>query len=196
MKLGIRLHLAGLSFSDTISVLERFGVDRCRSTVHNWIQKADLQPIEGADPDHVAVDETVIQLDTERYWLYAAVDTHTNRLLYVRLFPTRTQALSEMFLSKLRKTSRRRCSLSRRFSALVAGSAPPPQALIPAGNTRESDPRRTCLQRGKTLNQPVRELFQPRPARDCGVMVTSPRRLLQCAYLSTTRGGSPLLVGS
>jgi len=103
MKLGIRLHLAGLSLSDTVSILDRLGVDRCRSTVHNWVQKADLQPLDSAHPDHVAVDETVIQLNDERYWLYAAVDPATNRLLHVRLFLTRTQALAEMFLSELRE---------------------------------------------------------------------------------------------
>jgi transposase-like protein len=103
MTLGIRLHLAGLSLSNTISILERLGVERCRSTVHNWVQKADLQPLDGVNPDHVAVDETVIQLDDERYWLYAAVDPATTRLLHVRLFPTRTQALTEMFLSELRE---------------------------------------------------------------------------------------------
>jgi transposase-like protein len=103
MKLGIRLHLAGLSLSDTVSILERLGVDRHRTTVHRWVQKADLQPTGGATPNHVAVDETVIQLNDERYWLYAAVDPDTNRLLHVRLFPTRTQALTEMFLSELRE---------------------------------------------------------------------------------------------
>ena len=91
---------------DTISVLDRLHVDRCRSTVHNWVQKADLQPLDGADPDSVAVVETVIQLDDERYWLYAAVDADTNRLLHVRLFPTGTQALTEMFLSELREKHR------------------------------------------------------------------------------------------
>jgi transposase-like protein len=103
MKLGIRLHLAALSLSNTISILYTLGVDRCRSTVHNWVQKADLQPTDGADPDHVAVDETVIQLNDERYWLYAAVDPAANRLLHVRLFPTRTLALTEMFLAELRE---------------------------------------------------------------------------------------------
>lgn len=102
MKLGIRLHLAGLSLSDTISILEILGVKRCRSTVHNWIQKADLQPRDGANPDHVAVDETVIQLGDERFWLYAAVDPDTNRLLHVKLSPTRNQAITEMFLAELR----------------------------------------------------------------------------------------------
>jgi transposase-like protein len=35
MMLGIQLHLAGLSLSNTVSVLEIFGVERARSTVHN-----------------------------------------------------------------------------------------------------------------------------------------------------------------
>ena len=34
--LGIRLHLAGLSLSDTVSILKKLCVERCRSTVHNW----------------------------------------------------------------------------------------------------------------------------------------------------------------
>jgi putative transposase len=102
MKLGIRLHLAGLSLSDTISILDRLGVERCRTTVHNWVQKADLQPLDGGNPDHVAVDETVIQLNDERFWLYAAVDTDTNRLLHIKLSPTRNQAITEMFLAELR----------------------------------------------------------------------------------------------
>jgi len=103
MKLGIRLHLAGLSLSDTVSILDRLGVERCRTTVHNWVQKADLQPLDGANPDHVAVDETVIQLNDERFWLYAAVDSDTNRLLHVKLSPTRNQAITEMFLTELRE---------------------------------------------------------------------------------------------
>ena len=74
MKLSIQLHLSGLSLSNTVRVLETFGVQRARSTVHNWVHKADLQPESGKDPDHVAVDETVIQLNDNRYWLYAAVD--------------------------------------------------------------------------------------------------------------------------
>ena len=101
MKLGIQLHLAGLSLSNTVSVLDSVGVERCRSTVHNWVQKAELQPTAGANPDHVAVDETVIQLNDERFWLYAAVDSETNRLLYVKLSPTRNQAITEMFLAEL-----------------------------------------------------------------------------------------------
>jgi Transposase and inactivated derivatives len=82
MKLSIQFHLADLSLSNTVSFLEVFGVDRVRSTVHNWVHKADLQPESGRCPNHIAVDETVIQLDGEQYWLYAGVDPKSNDLLH------------------------------------------------------------------------------------------------------------------
>ncbi|GAB6862876.1 IS6 family transposase [Haloplanus litoreus] len=103
MKLSIQLHLAGLSLSNTVSILEIFGVERARSTVHNWVHKADLQPEEGRSPDHVAVDETVIRLNDEQYWLYAAVDPETNKLLHTKLEPTRTNVIAYSFFSELRE---------------------------------------------------------------------------------------------
>src|SRR6056297_3039175 len=103
MKLSIQLHLAGLSLANTVSFLEVFGVQRARSTVHNWVHKADLQPQDGQQPDHVAVDETVIQLNDEQYWLYAAVDPETNELLHTKLKPTRTNVLAHTFFTELRE---------------------------------------------------------------------------------------------
>jgi len=103
MKLSIQLHLAGLSLSNTVSFLEVFGVDRARSTVHNWVHKADLQPKSGRSPNQVAVDETVIRIDDEHYWLYAAVDPESNELLYTKLETTRTNALAERFFAQLRE---------------------------------------------------------------------------------------------
>jgi transposase-like protein len=79
LKLSIQLHRAGLSLSNTVSILEIFCVERARSTVRNWVHKADLQPTDGCGPNHVAVDETVIRLNDEQYWLYAAVDPKTNK---------------------------------------------------------------------------------------------------------------------
>ena len=67
IELSIQHQLCQLPFSDTISVLECFGVKRARSTVHNWVQKTDIQPTDGAQPDHIALDETVIHLDDQRY---------------------------------------------------------------------------------------------------------------------------------
>jgi putative transposase len=101
MKLSIELHVAGLSLRDTVSVLEGFGVERARSTVHNWVQKADLQPAAGRSPEQVAVDETVINLNNDRYWLFAAVEPETNVFLHVRLFPARNEWTTLQFFRQL-----------------------------------------------------------------------------------------------
>ena len=103
MKLGIQLHLTGLSLSNTVSILEIFGVSRARSTVHNWVHKAELQPEAGRSPDHVAVDETVIQLNDEQYWLYAAVDPDTNESLHTALEPTTNKGIAHAFFAELRE---------------------------------------------------------------------------------------------
>nr|WP_321167757.1 IS6 family transposase [Halorubrum aquaticum] len=92
------------SSDSTKQFLEVFGVDRVRSTVHNWVHKADLQPESGRSPNRVAVDETVIQLDDEQYWLYAAVDPDSNDLLYTKLEPTRTNVIADQFFAELRET--------------------------------------------------------------------------------------------
>ena len=101
MNLSIKLHLAELSLSNTVSILEIFDVQRARSTVHNWVHKADLQPTAGQNPNHVAVDETVIQLNDEQYWLYAAVDPQTNELLHTQLEPTTNSVLAQQFHTEL-----------------------------------------------------------------------------------------------
>jgi len=103
MKLGIQLHLAGLLLSNTVSILEIFGVSRAQFTVHNWVHKAELQPKAGRNPDHVAVDETVIRLDDKRYWLYAAVDSETNELLHTALEPTTNKVIAHTFFTELRE---------------------------------------------------------------------------------------------
>lgn len=103
MKLGIRLHPAGLSLSNTVRELEKFGVERSRKAVHDWVQKADLQPASNASPDHVALDETVIRINGQQFWLYAAVDPDTNDILHARLFTTTTTALTQRFLRELRE---------------------------------------------------------------------------------------------
>ena len=103
MALGIQTHLTGLSLSNTVDLLDALGVQRSRKAIHDWVQKADLQPDAGQSPNHVALDETVIRINDEQYWLYAAADPKTNQLLHVRLFATTTTALTEMFLQELKK---------------------------------------------------------------------------------------------
>ena len=101
MELAIHLHLGGLSLSNTVSILDRFGVDRARSTVHNWVQKADLEPRSGRAPDLIALDETVVKVNGERFWLIAAVDPDTNIILHVGLYASRNTAITKVFLREL-----------------------------------------------------------------------------------------------
>jgi transposase-like protein len=79
-----------------------FGVKRARSTVHNWVHKAHLPTQSGRSPDHGAVDETVIWLNGEKYWLYAAVDPDTNNLRHTKLRPVTNGGLAWLFLRELR----------------------------------------------------------------------------------------------
>ena len=105
MQLGIRLHLAILSLLNTIRELEKFGVKRSRKAVHDWVQKADLQPADGASPDHIALDETVIRINGQQFWLYAAVNPDTNEFPHVRLFTTTTTALTRRFLQEFSRNT-------------------------------------------------------------------------------------------
>jgi putative transposase len=101
IEVDIQLHLAGVSLSNTKQYLERLGVKRSRAAIHIWVQKADLQPAAGANPDHVAVDKTVIQLNNLRFWLYDAVNSKTIESLYVRLFSTLTTDLTKQFFHEM-----------------------------------------------------------------------------------------------
>jgi transposase-like protein len=72
LKQNIELYLAGLSLSNTVLFLEVFDVERVQFTIYDWVYKADLQAESDRSPNHIAVDETVIQLNSEQYWLYVA----------------------------------------------------------------------------------------------------------------------------
>ena len=57
MALGIQSYLAGLSLSNTVDLLDALGVQRSRKAIHDWVQKADLQPEAGQSPNQIALDE-------------------------------------------------------------------------------------------------------------------------------------------
>jgi len=97
------MYVAGLSLSNTISALDNFGVQRSRKAVHDWVQKAYLQPVSGKSPNQIAVDETVIRINDQQFWLYAAANPQTNEIHHLRLFSTTTTALTETFFKELRQ---------------------------------------------------------------------------------------------
>jgi transposase-like protein len=53
--------------------------------------------------DDFAINEIVIQVDDQRFWLYPAIDPETNAFPHVRLFPTRTTVLTNLILREHRE---------------------------------------------------------------------------------------------
>jgi transposase-like protein len=186
MNLSIQLHLAGLSLSNTVSVLELFGFERARSTIHNWMHKTDLQPEDGRSPDHVAIDETVIRLNDEQYWLYAAVDPDTNELLHTKLEPTRTNVLAHAFFTELREKHD-----VNDAAFLVDGTTPLKDACNRHGldfhyEKMEIATLRMYLSRGEAQNYRLLELFQSHQSRNCRRVAQIIRLCMESANQNTT----------
>ena len=51
IQVGIRCHLAGMSLRDTSQHLERLGVSRSHVAIHDWVHKAELQPVSTVTED-------------------------------------------------------------------------------------------------------------------------------------------------
>ena len=106
IEVGIRCHLAGMSLRDASQHLERLGVDRSHVAIHEWVHKAELQPVSTVTEDQIAVDEKVIRLNGDDHWLYGAVDPATNEIIHVSLFPATTKQTTRWFLAELHRQCR------------------------------------------------------------------------------------------
>jgi len=80
-----------------------FGIDRSHVAVHNWVPKSDLQPISIVSEDQLVVDEKMIRLHDQKFWLYGAVDPYTNEIRHVSLYPTANKQTTRWFLSELHR---------------------------------------------------------------------------------------------
>jgi len=69
------------------------------------VKKPYLQSADDANPDHIALDKTVIRTNGEQFWLYAAVDSDTNNFLHVRLFTTITTASTQQFCGSFNRNT-------------------------------------------------------------------------------------------
>ncbi len=67
IEVGIRYHLAGMSLRKVSKFLEEYGIDRSHVAIHNWVYKADLQPISTVSEDQLAVDEKMIRLHGQQF---------------------------------------------------------------------------------------------------------------------------------
>ena len=106
IQVGIRCHLAGMSLRDASQHLEILGVDRSHVAIHDWVHKAELQPISTVTEDQIAVDEKMIRLHGDEYWLYGAVDPVTNDIIHVSLFSSTTKQTTRWFLAELHRQCR------------------------------------------------------------------------------------------
>ena len=103
IEVGIRCHLAGMSLRDASQFLDELGVQRSHVAIHKWVHKADLQPVSTVTADQLAVDEKMIRINGQEFWLYGAIDPQTNEILHVRLFPTTTKQTTQWFLTELHR---------------------------------------------------------------------------------------------
>ncbi|MCG1008131.1 IS6 family transposase [Halorubrum lacusprofundi] len=103
IQVGIRCHLDGMSLREVSKFLESFGIYRSHVAVHNWVHKADLQPISTVSTDQLAVDEKMIRLHGQKFWLYEAVDPYTNEILHLSHYSTATKQTTRWFLTELHR---------------------------------------------------------------------------------------------
>jgi transposase-like protein len=92
------LHSVGLSVREVPVVLELLGVDRSHGVVWNWMH--DLAETL-AEPSRVAVDEKQIEVDGEKKWLYAAIDTDSKLLLGIGVYSRRGTDPAAAFFHRL-----------------------------------------------------------------------------------------------
>jgi len=90
IQVGIRYHLAGMSLRDASQFLEKSRVQRSHVSIHEWVHKADLQPISTVTADQLVVVEKKIRLHGQQFWLYGSIDPQSNAILHISLFPTAT----------------------------------------------------------------------------------------------------------
>ena len=103
IQVGIRCHLAGMSLRNASQFLDELGVQRSHVAVHEWVHKANLQPISTISADQLAVDEKMIHLNGQDHWLYGTVDPRTNKILHLSLFSTTTKQTTRWFLDELHR---------------------------------------------------------------------------------------------
>ena len=92
---AVRFHSVELSVRELKGVLAWLSVDRCYQAVWNWKEKlAETQSDPPtAQPSRVAVDKRQIEVDGEKQWLYAAIDTDSKLLLEVDVYSRRGTAV-------------------------------------------------------------------------------------------------------
>ena len=80
IQVDIRCHLAGMSTKNASQFLDELGVQRSHVAIYNWVHEADLQLVSTVSADQLAVDEKMIRINGNDYWLYGAIDRNKRNL--------------------------------------------------------------------------------------------------------------------
>ncbi len=58
-----------MSLQEVSKFLEEYGIDRSHVVIHNWVYKADIQPLSTVFEDQLVADEKMIRLHGQQFWL-------------------------------------------------------------------------------------------------------------------------------
>jgi putative transposase len=64
------------------------------------VHKAELQPVSSVTADQLVINEKMIRLHGQQFWLYGAVGPHTNEIIALSLFPTTNGVTMRWFLEQ------------------------------------------------------------------------------------------------
>ena len=103
--LGIAIYIQTSSVRKTARILSEFH-PVSKSSVHRWIKKFEERlPIitEKKRRKHIAIDETVVKANGEKYYVYAAIDVERNELILMRVYTTRNYLTTKLFITDVLK---------------------------------------------------------------------------------------------
>ena len=103
--LGIAIYIQTSSVRKTARILSEFH-PVSKSSVHRWIKKFEERlPIitEKKRRKLIAIDETVVKANGEKYYVYAAIDVERNELILMRVYTTRNYLTTKLFITDVLK---------------------------------------------------------------------------------------------
>ena len=103
--LGIATYIQTSSVRKTAKILSELH-PVSKSAVHKWIRKFEEKlpiVVEKKPRKLIAIDETVVKANGEKYYVYAAIDVERNELILMRVYPSRNYLTTKLFISEVLK---------------------------------------------------------------------------------------------
>ena len=103
--LGIATYIQTSSVRKTAKILSELH-PVSKSAVHKWIKKFEEKlpiVVEKKPRKLIAIDETVVKANGEKYYVYAAIDVERNELILMRVYPSRNYLTTKLFIMEVLK---------------------------------------------------------------------------------------------